>query len=99
MDFNLVEDDDAHDVIAAEHRNAQLGADGICVAQRIAVFRVTLEIRNVNRAPLECDSRRGAVAPWRNGMALDEVDELGGDVVEGRPAVRVTVPSHDDPTP
>src|SRR5262249_40019703 len=98
LDFELVEDDYAHDVIAPKHGNAELRADGIGVSQCIAVFRIRLQIRNMNRPSLERDSPRDAVAVGRDGMALDELDQLRGDVVARREVIRVPLPSHDHPT-
>src|SRR5262249_16146932 len=72
LDFELVQDDYAHDVIAPKHRNAKLRADRIRVAQCITVFRVCLKIRDMNRPSFERNSRGNAMAPWRDGMALDE---------------------------
>src|SRR5262249_29320417 len=98
LDFELVEDDDADNVVAPEHRNAKLGADRIDVTPRIAGLRIRLDIRNMNRSPLERDSPRNAVAAWRDGMALDEIDQPRGDVVVRRAVIRVALPSHDHPT-
>jgi len=98
LDFELVEDHHADDVVAPEHRNAKLGADGMGVSQRVTVLRIRLEVCDMNRSSLERDSARNAVASWRDRMVLDEIDEVSGDVVEGRPMIRLAVPSHNDAT-
>src|SRR5262249_10515423 len=98
LDFELMEDHDADDVVATEHRNAKFGADRISVTPHIALLRIRLDVRNMNRPSLERDSRRNAMTPWCDGMVLDEIDQLRGDVVVRRAVIRVALPSHNHPT-
>src|SRR5262249_2052082 len=58
LDFELVEDDDAQDFVSAKHGHPKFGVDGIDVSQRVAVFVIRLEVSDVNRPFLECDSGR-----------------------------------------
>src|SRR5262249_50297292 len=99
LDLELVKDDDADDVITSEHRNAKFRADWIAVSPRVAILRVCLKIRNMNRSSFERHSRGNAVASRCDGVALYEIDEFRGDVVERCPIVGVTVPSHDNSAP
>ena len=99
LNFKLVEDNDAEDVISPEHGHAKFRADGIDVSLRVAVLGIRLEVGNMDRPSLQCDSRRDAVSPRGYGVAPDEIDQLRGGVVKGHPVIGVAVPSEDDSAP
>src|SRR5262249_33698661 len=96
LDYELVEDDDAEDLVAAKHGHPKFGVDLIDVSQRVAVFGIRLEVSDVNRPSLECDSGGDRMSPWGYGVAPDVIDRLRRRVVEGDPMIGVTIPSEDD---
>ena len=65
LDLELVEDDDAKDVVTPEHRHAKLGPDRTDVLQGVTVLGIGLQVGNMNRPSLECCS---AVMVCRPGV-------------------------------
>jgi hypothetical protein len=82
LDFELVKDHDAEEVVSSEHGHPEFCSDGINVSQRVAVLSICLEVGHMDRPSLECNSGGDAVSPRRYGMPPDEIDELRRGVVE-----------------
>jgi hypothetical protein len=98
-DFELVEDDDAGNVIVSTHGHAKFRTDGVDVAPRVAVLWVRPQVDDVDRPSLERDSGRDGVSSWSYGVLPDELDKLRGRVVERNPLIAVAGAPEDDAPP
>ena len=80
-----------------EHGDRQHGADGVDRAWRRTCTRDRPEHRGCGRCAARGRSaRRGALASGRDGVPLDEVPELGGDVVSGHHSQELTIEAQDE---
>jgi hypothetical protein len=95
---NLVPPDDDHSqqLVSPEHGEGQQGPEGELPAQ-ISELGVRLDIVNVNGAPFKGDTPGGAPASGRDGIPLDELRLLGGEVMDHHGSKELTIEAEDYP--
>jgi hypothetical protein len=96
LNFELVQDEHTEDVVSSEHGHSKFCSNGFDIAQRVFVFRVSLQVRDMDRSAVKRHPCVDGVPSRRDGMASDKLDQLFGGVVESDPVVGVAVSSKDD---
>jgi hypothetical protein len=89
LNFKLVQDEHTEDVVSSEHGHSEFCSNGFNITQRVFVFRVSLQVRDMDCSAVKRNPRGNGVSSRRDGMASDKVDQLFGGVVESDPMIGV----------
>ena len=95
-DLVPVDDDHPEQLVRPEHGDGHDAPVGVDLGPAVRVLGIGLDVVHVDDTPLEGGPGGGAAAPGRDGIALDEVPELRGDVVTGHPAQDRAVKTEDE---
>jgi hypothetical protein len=92
-----VDHEHANQLVRLVHRHCEHGPVGVYAGAPVRVFWVVLNIEIVHGAPFEGGTSGVAVAPRRNGIALEKVAEFPRDVVASRKLQKLPIEAENEP--
>ena len=96
-DLESVDMDHAEKLARPEHRNREEGAERWPhILRPVSVFRVGLDVGDMDGPALKGGARCGAVAAGRDRVLLGEPSELCGDIVDGHDSQQPSVEAVDE---